>query len=135
MAQVIGLDTSIFIYLFEKNPKYIKSVRHILGNVKDGKIHGIFSCIGLIEILTGPKKLERFDIAALYQEQITNFPNLTVRGINENMIEIASDLRARYNITTPDAIHIATAIDSGSKKFLTNDKTLKKIQEINIELI
>jgi len=66
---------------------------------------------------------------------ITHFPHLTIVGINEQIVELASDLRAHYSLATPDAIHIATAIDFGACTFITNDKALRKVKEISVELL
>ena len=135
MGQKIGIDTPILIYLLEKNPQHIEKVRELMHRVQGGEYHAIFSAIGLIEILTGPKKQGQHELAARYREIITHFPNLTVRGINENIVDIASDVRAKYGIATPDAIHLATAFDFGATKFITNDKNLRKVKEIVVELL
>lgn len=50
----------------------------------------------------------------------------------------ASDLhlRAKYTrLKTPDALHLAAAILSGSDVFLTNDPRLKVVTEIRVETI
>jgi len=47
----------------------------------------------------------------------------------------SSDLRAKYVIKTPDAIQIATTICGGSKSFITNDESLKKVEEIRVLLL
>jgi len=46
--------------------------------------------------------------------------------------ERAADLRARYNLRTPDAIHIATAIVAGCDAFLTNDLALRRVTELRV---
>ena len=135
MGKVIGIDTALFIYLLEENERYIKKVERIFSMLEHGRMRGVFSVVGLIEILTGPKKQKNYALASHYREIITHFPHLTIVGINEQIVEVASDLRARYSIATPDAIHIATAIDSGADAFITNDKALKKIKEISIQLL
>lgn len=135
MGQKIGIDTPILIYLLESNRQHIDRARAVMLAVQSGKYQAVFSSIGLVEILTGPKRQGHYEIAARYRETITHFPNLTIGGINEAIVEIASDLRATYGISTPDAIHIATAIDANAQKFITNDKTLRKITEISIELL
>ncbi len=135
MAKIIALDTPIFIYLLEEHPKYLPRVRRIFQTLRDGKKEGVFSVIGMVEILTGPKIQDRTDLAAQYERHIRKFPHLSVLNLNERIVWFASDLRAKYGIATPDAIHIATAIDAGANKFITNDKALTKIREIAVELL
>jgi len=135
MGEKIGLDTSFWIYFLEENPEYLVQTRTIVDKIEAGQASAVFSAVGLVEILVGPKKDGNFALARKYQELITHFPNLMIRGMNENIVEVASDLRATYAIATPDAIHIATAIDFGAKKFFTNDRGLQKIKEITVEIL
>lgn len=135
MGQKIGLDTQILIYYFEDNKKYAEQVEAILLKIRQGTYYGVFSIIGLIELLTGPKQQERFDLAADYQQTLTHFPNLEIKPLTLALVDIASDLRAKYRLSTPDAIHLATAIDFGADKFITNDRNLKKVKEIDIKVL
>ncbi|MEK7541300.1 MAG: PIN domain-containing protein [Patescibacteria group bacterium] len=135
MAQKIGIDAVVFIYLLEDNRQFGGRAERLLRAVETGEREAVFASIGIVEILTGPKITGRYDLAAQYKEYLARFPHLTIAGINEAIVDLASDLRARYRIATPDAIHIATALDFGAEQFFTNDKTLKKIKEISVELI
>ncbi|MCB0251749.1 MAG: PIN domain-containing protein, partial [Anaerolineae bacterium] len=43
-------------------------------------------------------------------------------------------LRATYNIHIPDALQIAAALESGATLFVTNDRRLTKVREIEFLL-
>ena len=134
--EIVGFDTPVFVYFFQKNKEYFSRARSVLQAVEDGKVTGVFSAIGMIELLTGLKKQGRDDLAFHYKAALSTFPHLTiVGGLNERIVDIASEFRVRYGISTPDAIHIATVIDAGAKKFITNDKGLKRVKEILVELL
>lgn len=135
MGRQIGIDSPIFIYLLEANPEFLSVARALLTQIKSGNFFAVLSVIGLIEILTGPKRLGRYDLAKEYKDLITHFPNLTISGINDHIVELASNLRAKYNLATPDAIHLATAIDFEAEKFVTNYRSLKKVKEIKVEVL
>jgi len=135
MGQIIAIDSVVFIYVWNKQPEFFRQAKKVLEEISGGQTAGVFAQIGLIELLTGPKKLGRKSLAILYNERVKNFPNLEIRSLNDNVTEIASDLRAKYNLRTPDAIHVATAIDAGADRFITNDKTLKKVKEIAVTLL
>ena len=45
------------------------------------------------------------------------------------------ELRARHNFKTPDAIHLATAIEEKADVFLTGDVTLARCSDIQVDLI
>ena len=74
-------------------------------------------------------------ISEKYKLILQNFPNLEIKSLNEEIAEIASFIRAKYNIYTPDSIQIATAIYSKADIFITNDFQVQKIPEIDILLL
>ena len=135
MGQKIALDTSVWIYALENNAKFFRSAVGVLEQIESGSAAACFSVIGMIELLTGPKFLGETIIAEQYKHQLANFPNLTIVGISENIVDLSSDLRAKYGLHTPDAIHVATAIDFGASVFITTDKTLKKVKEIRTKIL
>lgn len=56
-------------------------------------------------------------------------------ALNAAVFEKATDLRARLNIRTPDALHLAAAIVGGCDVFLTNDEKLKRCTELRVEVL
>jgi predicted nucleic acid-binding protein len=67
-----------------------------------------------------------------YQELFLNSQGFETQNINPDTAILAADLRARYNLRTPDALQIATALQSGCQAFLTNDTTLKRVTELTV---
>ena len=52
--------------------------------------------------------------------------------VTSRIAESAADLRARYNLRTPDALHVAAGIDARCDAFLTNDTGIKRVTEIAV---
>lgn len=48
---------------------------------------------------------------------------------------MAGALRAKYNLPMPDMIQAAMAMETNSAALISNDKTLRRIKEINVILI
>lgn len=44
----------------------------------------------------------------------------------------AARLRASYNLRLPDALQVATAVYAGCDAFLTNDRQLQRVQELQV---
>jgi len=42
----------------------------------------------------------------------------------------AAELRARYRLSTPDSIQLATAVNHKATCFYGNDRTLRRVNEI-----
>jgi predicted nucleic acid-binding protein len=47
--------------------------------------------------------------------------------IERNILVVATKLRVKYKLKTPDAIHAATAQSIGCNRFITNDKGFRNI--------
>jgi predicted nucleic acid-binding protein len=58
-----------------------------------------------------------------------------VHTITSDIAESAADIRVRYNIKTPDALHIATAINTQCDVFVTNDYQLTRIKELRVVIL
>jgi predicted nucleic acid-binding protein len=43
---------------------------------------------------------------------------------------MAAQLRAKYNVSPPDALQVAASLSFGAKAFLTNDKRLSRLQQL-----
>ncbi len=55
--------------------------------------------------------------------------------VSLSLIDVATALRARYGFKSPDAIHLASAIQAGAATFLTADDALRKCSQVAVELI
>lgn len=129
-AKVIGLDTSVFIYFLENNPKYGPLAEITISGIEKGKWQGVTSTITLMEITVRPWQLGNEAVAREYEAVLVHFPNLTVVDVDRNVARAAAQLRARYNVSPPDALQVAASMAYGAKAFLTNDKRLSKLQEL-----
>ena len=134
-GKIVGLDTMVFIYHFEENQAYSPLTFSIFESLEKGNFKGITSILTLLEILVKPKEDNNLLLTERYKLLFETFPNLQVKTLNENIADIASSLRANYNINTPDAIQIATSLEVKADIFITNDVTLKKIAEIKVLLL
>lgn len=129
-AKVIGLDTPIFIYFLENNLKYGSLAQITLNGIEKGKWQGVTSTITLMEIAVRPWQLEREMVAREYEAALVHFPNLLVVDVDRNVVRAAAQLRAKHNVSPPDALQVAASLAYGAKAFLTNDKRLSKLQEM-----
>jgi predicted nucleic acid-binding protein len=47
----------------------------------------------------------------------------------------AAEIRARHGLRTPDAIMVATAIESGATLAVTNDDAWRKVKELEVVML
>ncbi|MBK6768942.1 MAG: PIN domain-containing protein [Ardenticatenales bacterium] len=60
---------------------------------------------------------------------------LAVVEVSAAVVERATDLRSKYNLKTPDALHYATAVEVGAAAFLTGDRALSRCSEVPVEVL
>lgn len=133
---VVGLDTAVFIYHFEKSRTYFKLTKEIFSRLdKDEDFTAITSILTLLEVSVKPIKESRNDLLKEYSNKLLNDEKLTSWMIDVDITRKAAELRARHGIRTPDAIQIATSIIGQCNAFITNDGNLKKVKEIEILLL
>jgi len=131
----VALDTMIFIYAFEEHSLYLPLIKPLLREIERGKILAVTSTITLAECLVQPFRAKALELAARYKTLFRDFPHLSVIPVTEEIAEKAAWLRAQYQLKTPDAIQLATAFESGCHGFLTNDKDLPPLKEIQVFIL
>ncbi len=131
-AQVIGLDSSIFIYHFEEHPRYKALCEVIFDLMEVHAVQGVTSTMTLVEVLTQP--LEKGDrlLSERYEQYLRFGPSLTLRVLDEALALRTAQLRARYRLRTPDAVQLAAALEFNARVFLTNDDRLRKVAEVEV---
>ena len=125
----LALDTPCLLYYIEKNPKYLKLAEIIFEQrLLTGRGEIIASTLLLTEILIRPIAQNLPGLALDYKSVISK--NILLYPLSEEIAEKAAYLRARYKFATPDAVHIATAIEEGATAIVGNDKKWKRVKEI-----
>ncbi len=134
-GQRICLDTAPIIYFIEEHETYRNIVRPVFVEIDSGNIEAITSTITLLEVLVHPLRTGNETLAEKYREILLSSAGLITFEISHEISEMASRLRAKYSIRTPDAIQIAVGIQHGAANFLTNDPNLRKVSEIKILIL
>jgi len=135
LQKLYFLDTAPLIYLIEGNSQYQETLNVFFKANEDGGILMASSVLTITEILIQPLKLGKYELALKYRQILSGSDNFNIFDINQETAFQAAELRAKYGIKTPDAIQIASGIQSKSDYFLTNDFQLKKVKEIEVILI
>ncbi len=130
--KLIALDTNIFIYHFESNPRFIPYTNRIFMSLIRNKNRATTSVISLIETLSYPTPK---DILETIEEGFRTVPNLKMVEINHQIGIESARIRRAYGIRLPNAIQLATAICEKADVFFTNDIKLQKFKEIKVTLL
>lgn len=129
----IFIDTAPIIYFIEAHPQFGPITKEVVSTFQAGDLNAFSSVITLTEVLSKPIKKGDEKLARKFAEFLKHGKNLHMIEISEGIAETAGRLRGRYSfLRTIDAIQISAALDVGADAFLTNDKKLKQIKEINV---
>lgn len=128
----LGFDTTPIIYFVEANPRYDALVTELFQRVEVGKFCGIATAVSLLEVLVVPLRLGNHRLQQEYRDLLLQSANFQTLDITPEIAERAADLRARYNLRTPDALQIATALHTRCEAFLTNDLGLQRVVELRV---
>jgi predicted nucleic acid-binding protein len=79
-----------------------------------------------------PFRFGQSELVAAFRDTITTGENTLFISIDDAIAEKAGDLRARYGLSLTDTFQIAAALASGCDLFLTNDRDLKQVTEIEV---
>ncbi len=132
---IVGIDTSIFIYQLEGEPRFTLPAEAVLSGLTSGLFRGVTSALTVMELLMRPLQLGRVDVADEYHALLANYPNLSVLPIGQFSARLAARLRATYRLAPADALQIATCLHDGATAFVTNDHRLRRVTELEVILL
>ena len=134
-GQTVGLDTSPLLYFIGGHPSYLGLVRAFFQAVDQGELTTVTSVITLAEVLVYPLRMGYTELVWRYRDVLLHSSGVATLPVSPHVAEEAAQLRADYGLRTPDAIQIATAISVGARTFLTNDKRLAKVSELQMLIL
>ncbi len=128
----VYFDANVFIYLMEGFPSLERELREIRDSILHNETHICTSELTLCEVLVPAFRANNTGLLALYRQFIETSGAFELIPTSRETYVRASLFRSLYGLKTPDAIHMASAIESGCTAFLTNDKPLKAPKEIKV---
>jgi predicted nucleic acid-binding protein len=121
------LDTAPVIYHVEGVAAYQSLTDLVFQLVGREILEAVTSFITLAECLVHPYRRGDTTLVQRFRDVIT-------AGVHTHYVdaEKAAELRAQYNLSLTDAFQIAAALAADCEAFLTNDTTLKRVNELRV---
>jgi len=133
--RLIALDSCVLIYHLEGHEQLGPAARDVLTHVQDGRCQAVLSTLALLELQVGAYRNGPEDLANRYYASLSAVPNVTWIPVTYSLADLAAQIRARHGIPTPDAIHLATAIETRATLFVTNDRSLPDLPGLEYALL
>lgn len=131
---LIYWDTNLFVYLMEYGPEYgprIEQIRTRMRARRDTLCTSIFT---LGELLVSCYKRNSRELAVEIRTAM-QAPTVQVLPFTPEVADMYARIRAKHRVTSPDAIHLATAAIARTNLFLTNDQKLLNLTIPGIDFI
>jgi predicted nucleic acid-binding protein len=130
---ILFLDACTIIYLLETQSPFHEQVLNRIQQYYDQKI--AVSSLSLLECCIKPTRENDLILLNRY-EKFFEASDVQIIELRIPVIRTATQLRAKYNLPTPDALQIASAMCLTEEiLFVTADKRLQKITEVAFLLL
>ncbi len=123
----VGLDTSIFIYQLEANPRYLPFTEHIFEWLERPGSSAVTSTVTMTELLVHPYRQHDEERVDEFYGLLSTYPNLEWAAPGLEIAELAARIRAQHRLRTPDALQAATAVHAQATGFITNDPVFERV--------
>lgn len=130
----VALDTPVLIYFLERHPRLYGEVRQIFEHMEEGAIHGVLSSLALTELLVPAFRAGQGDKARHLLALLSGFPNLDILDVTVPIAVAAAQLRGEHTLTTPDALHAATALHAKANTLITNDRDFLRLESAELRI-
>lgn len=118
---MIYWDACVFISWLENKPDTIDEILSLVEKIESEKAGILVSTLIRVEVLPDkrpPEADQKFRDFLRRKDQVEE------AAMDRTVIEVAKEIRVKTNMSTPDAIHIATAIVHNVRTFYTYDEKL-----------
>ncbi len=121
----VFLDSCIVIYLIQAPDPIRDAVRNALHPPGQPAVQACISALTRLECRVWPLRQGATRLLAEFDAFFAS-RDLRRARLTAAVFDLATDLRATYNVKTPDALHLAAAINWGCDEFWTNDQRIPR---------
>lgn len=125
------LDTAIVIYLIERVAPYVAAID---ARLDSPDIQLATSELTRMECRVKPLRDGDTHLLRDYDD-FFGCAAISILPLSRQVIDTATLIRAQHGFRTPDSIRLAAAIATNCDVFLTNDRRLRRFEDITVEII
>jgi predicted nucleic acid-binding protein len=128
-----GVDTALFIYFIEEDPRYLSAIRPLFVQADRGERELVTSAITLLEVLVTPYRAGDRSLAERYEALLTRGRGMRLVELERPQLRVAAQLRALHgSLRAPDALQLAAALGGGCPVLVTNDRRFPEVAGLRI---
>ena len=134
---IVFFDASALIYLIEGAEPFASRARAQLAQAarKYRKLGAAVSRLSWLECRVRPARNNELTTLAAFDAFFAR-PDLVWVEMNQNVVELATAIRVKHGLRTPDALQAASCLQLGTQHlFLTGDAGFKKFAGLNVKVL
>jgi predicted nucleic acid-binding protein len=133
-AGLVYLDANGVIYSVERHPVYWTLLQPLWQAARGTTLEIVSSDLTLMEAMIGPLKSGNTVLANTY-ELLFQQAQTRLLPITQPILRRAAQLRATTKLKTPDAVHAATALETGCALFVSNDIGFRGVPHLPLVIL
>jgi predicted nucleic acid-binding protein len=128
----VGLDSNVLIYLLEDAGSLGTKAGDLLDAIAQGRPEGVLATIGVAEVCAGPASAGDAALVERYADELGSLDNIRLIALSTDVAAAAAALRGAGAMSLADAIHLASARSAGATAFVTNDRRIKSVPQLEV---
>ena len=123
----VAVDSAPIIYMLEDHPEFAPRYAQFFRRAENGDYELVISTVTLVEVLTGPLRTGNEALAQSYQSALTAPAGWRVVDLNPRIAHRAARIKGSTRLRLPDAVQIATALETSSIALVTHDRDFSRL--------
>jgi predicted nucleic acid-binding protein len=128
----VGIDSNVFIYLFEGTGWAADAAGALLDAIATGEGQGVIATLAIAEVGSGPARGGDLAMVERYADELSSLEGVQVVPLDTAVAVDAAMIRGVTSLTLADAVHLATARSAGATAFVTNDHRLSAAHGLTV---
>ena len=130
----VYIDSVVIIYTLQGNLNFYELLEPLWAKFQAGNISIFSSELTIPEVLVSPSRTGNRDQIGIYENLLFQ-SGIDLVPINREILLLATELRVKHRLKTPDAIHAATALSINCQRFITNDRDFCNIKKLPVVIL
>ena len=131
----VYLDSNVVIYYIEQHPRYLAAIQERMFGTQDAdQIQYTVSDLVRMESRVHPLGAGNLSLLARF-DTFFDANQAHSTPMDTTVFDLATQLRAEHKLKTPDALHLAAALNAGCDEFWTNDHRLANAAQGRINIV
>ena len=131
----VVVDTAPIIYLLEDDAVFAPRFAPFFERAEAGSHELVISTVTLAEVLTGPLRDGNERLAERYRNALTMPPTWRLVELTAAIAHRAARIRARSRLRLPDAVQIATALETSSIGLVTHNRDFSSLETLSERVV